>query len=331
MKIRARSFFRFLLVLLLLAYAAAHVLVRTDFGRRHALRCLSDASGLSLSAEKARLTACLSLRLRNVEARAGTADDAPVVFSAPELLLSKRCRGVCATAVGATLRAVRPADGAAIPAAVSDLADATPGIASFCLASRSFGKLFFRLSSATLAVGSGPSETVFSSLDWTRRPLCLDGHPGAVQNRLSYGSGPVWKSGEEGVLADGRRAEDEWFEIGDAVVRFAGEGYLTGPAVVGRVASAAPETGPESPAPEAAPAPEEAPAPEPTPAPEEAPAPEPTPAPEEAPAPEPTPAPEEAPAPEPTPAPEAPPAPEPAPEAAVPSVPSAPSAPSTAN
>ena len=36
MKIRAKSLFRSLVFLLVLAYAAAHVLVRTEFGRRHA-------------------------------------------------------------------------------------------------------------------------------------------------------------------------------------------------------------------------------------------------------------------------------------------------------
>ena len=266
MKIRAKSLFRSLVFLLVLAYAAAHVLVRTEFGRRHALRCLSDASGLSVSAEKVRLTAGLSLRLGGVVARAGAADGAPVVFSAPELRLSKRCRGVRATADGATIRAVRPADGTDLPAALAGLADATPGIAAFGQVSRAFGPLFFRLSGATLELGTGPSASVFSSLDWTRRPVCLEGHPEAVQNRLSYGTGPVWQPGESGVLSDGRRAEDEWFELADAVVRFSGAGYTTGPSVVGRVlvpvpaeSSAAPEPAPEA-APDPAPAPVEAPA-----------------------------------------------------------------------
>ena len=236
MKIRAKSLFRFTAVLLVLCYAAAHVAIRTEFGRRRALECLSEASGLAVEAGKVRLTAGLSLRLESVSAKTGSGESAATVFSAPEALVSKRCRGVRLAATGAEMRAFKAPDGSWSPAAFAPAAGVEPGIAVFPAVSAGLGKLFLALDGAKLTLDDGSSESVFADLEWQRRPVCLSGHPGAVQNRLSYGSGPVWKAGEDGVLPEGSRATDEWFELHEGTVRFSGAGYPTGPTVFGRMA-----------------------------------------------------------------------------------------------
>lgn len=246
MKIKVKGFFRFVATAAVLLYLAAHLAVRTDWGARKTLECLSrvkGGSGLRVEAGRVRLTPGLALSMRDVKIVAADAPDGPfTVFEAPLVRLAFRCRGLRADVPdGAALFAVRGADGKWTPGVADALGDSPAGILSFSRVSQSFGKLFFSLENASLSLVSGEDTVHFAGISWERRPVRLSGHPGAVQNRLAYGKGPVWSESGEDTFLDGSNgetctAEDEWFELADeaSALRLFGEGRPNGPGIVCR-------------------------------------------------------------------------------------------------
>ena len=265
MYIKRKTRFRLLVFLIVASYAALHVFARSDRGKAAILRCLSEKSGLCVKAAKTRLTPGLSLRLDDVavsSASCGDASGGAVVFTAPRVTLSLRRLGVRAEAnAGARISIPRPATGNArfdrIAGAFCGESGAT--VYSFGKASENFGCLYFSVSGATVTVaskrdggepdgtGAAQSGTVFSGVCWSRRPVRLSGHPGAVYDRLEYNGGPVWaENGDDAISpCDALTVEDEWFELGiqGEVARFWSENRPAGPRLKGNVCKVKPPRG----------------------------------------------------------------------------------------
>lgn len=296
MYIRPKRFFWFLVVLAAMLYAAAHFSVRSRWVRAQILRSLSVATGGTVTASDIRLTPGLSLSMENfaIDAPGAPGDASRRIFAARWIRLGRRCGGWRVLAVNASLCAWRGDDGLWIPSRATG-ADECPGACVFSRISPAFGNLFFEIDDASVVFDDCGRTVFYAGVTWTRRPVLIPGHPGAVQNVLSFLKGPVRSSEDAAIAVPGR---DEWYEFGREIARFSVSAAIA-PSRTAEVQASgkAPESvkTPE-PVPEAVPALEATPAPEATPAAELSSAPEATPAADPSSAPEATPAPEAVPA-----------------------------------
>ena len=216
---RFRKFLRTVLLVALALYLLAHLLIRTDWIGGLVLRTISERTGYEASASRVRLTATLALSFTDFDLsyRDGAATN--VVFSAPHLRLAS-CGPRRAEAVRAQVFVRRTAGGTTVPSQFRAPAGATVPPDDLPRAvSPQFGDLLFRLTDSTVTVCGEGEDVVYDGLDWVREPVCLEGHPGAVQNVLTVQA--VRPAQAEGGSFAPHELRDEWFELEGRSVRFA--------------------------------------------------------------------------------------------------------------
>lgn len=216
---RFRKFVRSVLLFALVLYALAHLLIRTEWVGGLVLGAISDRTGYEAAAVRVRFTPTLALSFTDFSLSYREDGATNVVFSAPRLRLAS-CGPRRAEAVRARVFVRRTEGGTTFPAPFRAPAGADVSPDAFLRAvSPQFGNLLFRLTDSTLTISGEGEGVVYDGLDWVREPVCLEGHPGAVQNVLTVQA--VRPAQAEGGSFAPHELRDEWFELEGRSVRFA--------------------------------------------------------------------------------------------------------------
>ena len=216
---RFRKFVRSVLLFALVLYALAHLLIRTEWVGGLVLGAISDRTGYEAAAVRVRFTPTLALSFTDFSLSYREDGATNVVFSAPRLRLAS-CGPRRAEAVRARVFVRRTEGGTTFPAPFRAPAGADVSPDAFLRAvSPQFGNLLFRLTDSTLTISGEGEGVVYDGLDWVREPVCLEGHPGAVQNVLAVQT--VRPAAAQDASFAPHELRDEWFELEGESVRFA--------------------------------------------------------------------------------------------------------------
>ena len=211
-----RKLVRFLVLLLVVLYAGAHLCIRIGFVQRRALESFSERAGYAVEASKVRFTSGLSWTLRDVRLSYEEKGVTNVVFAAPVVTLRTGCGGFARVPRGAEFFARRSGGptGVWTPSQAQTFGRECCAVEAFRKAGLLFGSFAFDVVDASVFVTDEEGkQTVFAGVDWSRLPACIPGHPGAVAAKLSY-----QRSSGLAIAAPETLSATQWLELDGKLV-----------------------------------------------------------------------------------------------------------------
>ena len=211
-----RKLVRFLVLLLAVLYAGAHLCIRVGFVQRQALESFSRRAGYTVEASKIRFTSGLSWTLRDVRLSYVEQGATNTVFEAPVVTLRTGRGGFAHVPRGGEFFARRSggATGVWTPSQAQTFGRECCAVEAFRKAGLLFGAFTFDVVDASFFVTDEDGrQSVFAGMNWSRLPACIPGHPGAVAAKLSY-----QRASGLAIAAPETLPATQWLELGGRLV-----------------------------------------------------------------------------------------------------------------
>lgn len=211
-----RKLVRFLVMLLVVFYAGAHLCIRIGFVQRQALESFSRRAGYAVEASKIRFTSGLSWTLSDVRLSYVEQGATNTVFAAPVVTLRTGCGGFAHVPRGGEFFARRSGGptGVWTPSQAQTFGQECCAVEAFRKAGLLFGAFAFDVVDASIFVTDEEGkESVFAGVNWSRLPACIPGHPGAVAAKFSY-----QRASGLAIAAPDTLPATQWLELGGKLV-----------------------------------------------------------------------------------------------------------------